>query len=130
MDIRAFAKQMSEFGRHPQPRDTIDSFLRRYRKMKSMNWSFWQVLIGVLRETMRAALKAPLLSSWKVALCLGALIVHFFIGVTTQNFLVVRKASLNTEVSRRGTPKLFIPIPKIETGGCARSDSLVRSLIF
>ena len=24
----------------------------------------------------------------------------------------------------------FIPIPKIETGGCARSDSLVRSLIF
>ncbi|TAE84355.1 MAG: hypothetical protein EAZ60_00890 [Oscillatoriales cyanobacterium] len=30
----------------------------------------------------------------------------------------------------RGPPKSFIPIPKIETGGCARSDSLVRSLIF
>lgn len=30
----------------------------------------------------------------------------------------------------RGPPKLFIPIPKIETGGCARSDSLVCSLIF
>lgn len=26
--------------------------------------------------------------------------------------------------------KSFVPIPRIETGGCARSDSLVRSLIF
>ena len=30
----------------------------------------------------------------------------------------------------RGSPNIFIPIPKIETGGCARSDLLVRSLIF
>lgn len=78
---------------------------------------------------MRAVLKAPLLSSWKVAICIGALIVLFFIGVATQNFLVTGEALL-TEVSRRGPPKLFIPIPKIETGGCARSDLIVRSLIF
>jgi len=31
----------------------------------------------------------------------------------------------------RSPPKIFLPIPnKIEIGGCARSDSLIRSLIF
>ncbi|MCU0544863.1 MAG: hypothetical protein MUE44_22280 [Oscillatoriaceae cyanobacterium Prado104] len=31
----------------------------------------------------------------------------------------------------RGPPQAFIPIPnKTELGGCARSDSLVRLLIF
>ncbi|MEG4627856.1 hypothetical protein Q5691_26675 [Microcoleus sp. w1-18aA5] len=34
------------------------------------------------------------------------------------------------EVSRDPPPKIFIPIPKSESNGCARSDSLICSLIF
>jgi len=130
MDIKAFADGLSEFGCRRQPSDTVISFARRYRKMKSRNWNFWRLVIGVLKELMYAALRAPLLSAWKVAFCLGLLIIHFFVGVIALTFLVANKAFPYTDATWRGPPKLFIPIPKIETGGCARSDSLVHSLIF
>jgi len=41
---------------------------------------------------------------------------------------------ISTEIARLFEAPIqrepFVPIPKIETGGCARSDSLVRPLIF
>ena len=129
MDIRAYAKRMSELACRPQAGDTLDSFCRRYRAMKSRNLKFWRTFVGALKELMRAALKAPLRSTWMNALCIGALILHVFVGVLTETFTAIGIKQPKPE-SARDPPLLFFPIPKAETGGCARSDSLVHSLIF
>lgn len=60
---------------------------------------------------------------------------HFFeLLVEIFSWVVDVLTALETEPCKietnRDPPKIFIPIPKIESNGCARSDSLICSLIF
>jgi hypothetical protein len=84
----------------------------------------------VLKKEMEALLKASLLHPFAAAYSLTTLLVHIFFYAVNYVYTAVaidpRRVETNSD-----PPKIFIPIPKIEsTNGCARSDLLIRLLIF
>jgi hypothetical protein len=83
----------------------------------------------VLKKEMEALLKASLLHPFAVAYFFTMLLVHIFFYAVNYVYTAVaidpRRVETNSD-----PPKIFIPIPKIESNGCARSDSLIRLLIF
>lgn len=130
MDIMARAKRLIEIASHPQPGDTVMSFSRRLRRMSLKKWQFWQCFCYVLKAEMQAIaeirIDIPPASALVVAFTDTAVI--FYVAQ-------LRFAPPKTDWSKRETardpPHPFVPIPnKTELGGCARSDSLVRSLVF
>ncbi|CAA9425116.1 hypothetical protein AVDCRST_MAG84-7430 [uncultured Microcoleus sp.] len=88
--------------------------------------SFWNTVIWKAEKSLKKAIK-EMLRAW-----LGT---HFFeLLVEIFSWVVDVLTALETEPcnieTSRDPPKIFIPIPKIESNGCARSDSLICSLIF
>ncbi len=82
----------------------------------------------VLKKEMEAFLEASLIHPCAVAFFLTLLVHIFFYAVNyvyTAVAIEPRLVETNSD-----PPKIFIPIPKIESNGCARSDSLIRLLIF
>jgi hypothetical protein len=90
--------------------------------------SFWRYVVGEAGQSIKKAIK-EMLSAW--------LRTHFFeLLVDAFLWVIATLTTFETELckietSRDPPPKIFIPIPKIEsTNGCARSDLPIRSLIF
>jgi hypothetical protein len=88
--------------------------------------SFWSAVIWKVKRTLKNQIKV-MLQTW-----LGT---HFFELLVDISFWVLDTLmTLETDLCKietsRDPPKIFIPIPKIESNGCARSDSLICSLIF
>ncbi|TAD77971.1 MAG: hypothetical protein EAZ78_25335 [Oscillatoriales cyanobacterium] len=130
MNIKAYADRMSVIACQPAEGDTPISLWHRIRMMKSRNWSCWRAILYALKEAMVAVLRVSLKTSWLAAFFVALSLTHAFVHALTYIYEPVAvEDPLRREISR-GPPKPFIPIPKIEAGGCARSDSLVRSLIF
>jgi len=88
--------------------------------------SFWQAVIWGVKKSIKKAVK-ELLEAW-LGTHFFELLVDIFVWITEV------LADIDTDLckieSSRDPPKIFIPIPKIESNGCARSDSLIRLLIF
>ena len=92
-------------------------------------WDFWKLVCSYLREKIWAQIKAfELLSSLHVIANLASLYLSICVRVS----MYATKARGQPEFeATRPPPETFIPIPsRTELGGCARSDSLVRSLVF
>ena len=88
--------------------------------------SFWRAVISTVGCSLKKQIKV-MLQTW-----LGT---HFFELLVDIFFWVIETlTTLETDLCKieasRDPPKIFIPIPKIESNGCARSDSLIRLLIF
>jgi hypothetical protein len=87
--------------------------------------NFWFSVIREVEKSIKQSIK-QILQAW-----LGT---HFF-DLLVDIFLWVVEALTGADIeceieTSRDPPKIFIPIPKIEsTNGCARSDLLIRSLI-
>ena len=102
-------------------------FAQRCRKMESR---FWQFLCDSLKEQMQAELRVmaamfplpPPSSEYRL----------YFSQVKPSIFLNIVPGSLAAAPdTARDPPQVFAPIPnKTELGSCARSDSLVRLLIW
>ena len=94
---------------------------------RKLYMSYWSTVIWKAGKSIKKAIK-EMLRAW-----LGT---HFFeLLVDVFLWLIDELTSTDTELgkaegSRDPPPKIFIPIPKIESNGCARSDSLICSLIF
>jgi hypothetical protein len=88
--------------------------------------SFWQAVIWGVKKSIKKAVK-ELLEAW-LGTHFFELLVDIFVWITEV------WADIDTDLCKieksRDPPKIFIPIPKIESNGCARSDSLIRLLIF
>ena len=124
------AKRMRFLLCQPAEGDTVITLLRRRREMSLNKWKFWQGVCHLLREQMYAVLKSSLKLPWLAAFVLALWLVYCFVCASVDDApLAVKLERPKPEISR-GPPKRFIPIPKTEIGGCARSDSLIRSLIF
>jgi hypothetical protein len=88
--------------------------------------NFWFSVIREVEKSIKQLTK-QILQAW-----LGT---HFF-ELLVDIFLWVVEALTGADIeceieTSRDPPQIFIPIPKIEsTNGCARSDLLIRSLIF
>ena len=106
--------------------ELLGVFSQRARDMNPRSWGkFWQLTgEGVRRSLYRSvAILNKLLPTPRQDSLRTYCIQHDFLKADSQGF------DTSTSFSR-DPPKLFTPIPKSEFGGCARSDSLVRSLIF
>ena len=130
MDIAALKKKLEAFVFRPREGKSWEFVLERQRELKPNRTIFWRILIRTLRKF--------LVKVYSVSLTVGeklALILSFSpSGVIEYGWVIFPQALSKTEPPRhervRAPPKGFVPLPDVEIGGCARSDSLVHSLIF
>ena len=125
-DLVKYIRSMKRLKAVLMEGEPLGVFSERARSMSPKCWGkFWQIVVeGVKRSLCQSVqhLKNLFPTPRQDALryhCIQQKILE----VDSQPFTFSIKLS-------RDPPKVFFPIPKIETGGCARSDSLVRSLIF
>ena len=88
--------------------------------------SFWRAVIWKVGSTLKNQIKV-MLQTW-LGTHFFELLVDIFLWII--DTLTTPDADFCKIERSRDPPKVFIPIPKIESNGCARSDSLVCSLIF
>ena len=88
--------------------------------------SFWMAVIWEVRRTLNNQIKV-MLQTW-LGTHFFELLVDIFLWVI--DTLTTPDTDLCKIETIRDPSKIFIPIPKIELNGCARSDSHVRLLIF
>lgn len=97
-----------------------------YRRVSRKDLVFWTCVVGLSARYIRRETKS-MLRVWLGTHFLE-LLVDIFVWLI--NTLTASDTDLCKMESNRDPPKIFIPIPKIESNGCARSDSLICSLIF
>jgi hypothetical protein len=88
--------------------------------------SFWSAVIWKVGHTLKNQIKV-MLQTWLGTHFFELLVDIFFWVIDTLTTLDTDLCKIETS---RDPPKIFIPIPKIESNGCARSDLLICLLIF
>lgn len=127
LDFELYTAQLlnPEVQIKPMPLSLVKTLTCHNFSIKGLD--YWTCVIKVMGEYIRQEIKVML----RVLLE-----THFFkLLVDVSPWLTDELTSADTELckietSRDPPPKIFIPIPKIESNGCARSDSLICSLIF
>lgn len=128
MDIKALAERMRVLVCQPAEGDTLISFLQRCRQSSLAKWDFWRLIVRLVREQIRAVLNSSLKTPYLVAFFLVLSLVHSFVYASSDDYTATTKIDLPKPEISRGPPKRFIPIPKTEIGGCARSDNTVPAI--
>jgi hypothetical protein len=91
--------------------------------------SFWSAVIWKVGCTLKNQIKV-MLQTWLGTHFFELLVDIFFWVIDTLTTLDTDLCKIETSRDPPSIP-IFIPIPKIESSnGCARSDSLIRLLIF
>ena len=119
----ARAKRMIELVSVPLLGDTLARLCRRRRWASIRNWDFWRGLLSTLKQEMLATLQSPLNTTYDVAFVLELLLTYSFAHTTVENHSFPLSIKETKPKTYRGPPKRFIPTPKTEIGGCARSDT-------
>jgi hypothetical protein len=88
--------------------------------------SFWSAVIWKVGRTLKNQIKV-MLQTWLGTHFFELLVDIFFWVIDTLTTLDTDLCKIETS---RDPPEIFIPIPKIESNGCARSDLLICLLIF
>ena len=112
--------------------DTWKLLCRKVRTLEKKAWAGWRRAVYLWTKIREPSERVWLIKQWPWA---GA---HFFNPLIHFFFSFFCAVDVYTAVDidprpierSRDPPKIFIPIPKIESNGCARSDSLIRLLIF
>ena len=91
--------------------------------MSPTKWKYWQNICQVIKEQLRALSRTPIHVAALVAFVLAHCLIHLFTYAEAEEFATPNKEELPKPEIARGLPKRFIPIPDIEIGGCARSDT-------
>jgi hypothetical protein len=120
MDLFCYIESVRQGLCHARPDDTWEFLWRRRRIAQKKNWTFWRAVIYAVKKEMEVILKASLILPWLVAY-ISTLLVHIFFYAVNYVYTAVAIDPRQIETSR-DPPKIFIPIPKIESNGCARSD--------
>ncbi|WP_333043008.1 MULTISPECIES: hypothetical protein [unclassified Microcoleus] len=96
-----------------------------YHRFSKKTFDFWHCVVRLMAQYIGKEIKAMLRVLFAT---------HFFALLVYIVWVLDTFKSADTEPcnieSNRDPPKIFIPIPKIESHGCARSDLTIRSLIF
>jgi hypothetical protein len=88
--------------------------------------NFWRAVVDTIAHYVTSEVKS-MLRVW-LGLHFFELLVEPFSWVVEINVAVdIECRAIETS---RDPPSIFIPLPKIELNGCARSDLPIRSLIF
>jgi hypothetical protein len=129
MDIVALKKKLQAFVFRPVEGETGEFVWERQRELKPFRLMFWQVLIRTLGRILVKVYSVPLAASEHLAL-----ILSFCSDITFKNeWTEIPETPSKVELPRyecdRAPPKIFVPLPDAETGGCARNDSVTAPAI-
>ncbi len=128
MDLLCYIEAVRQRLCHARPDDTSEFLWRRRRIAQKKNWTFWRAIIYAVKKEIEIAFKDKSIPAWLAAYILKLLryilpyVVNHVYGAVAIN---CRHIGTNSD-----PPKIFIPISKIESNGCARSDLTICSLIF
>jgi hypothetical protein len=126
MDIVALKKKLQAFAFRPTEGETWEFVWERQRELTPLRTLFWSILIRTLKRF--------LVKVYSVSLAVSehwALILSFCSGITFKNeWTEIPEIPSKVELPRyecdRAPPKIFVPLPDAEIGGCARNDSLIH----
>ena len=129
MDVTVYIELVRQGLSQARPDDTWESLWRRIRLAKAKNWTFWRAVIYALKKEMELILKAPITHTW-LAAYVTRLVTHPFYYVAATLLpprgFEIDTVAVGTETRKiettRDPPPIFIPLPKIESHSCARSD--------
>ncbi len=129
MDIAVLKKKLQAFVFRPMKDETWEFALERQRELTPLRAIFWRVLIRTLRRFLVKVYSISLAVSERLAL-----ILSFCLDITIKNEWTEipetpSKAELPKYQCDRARPKIFVPLPDAEIGGCARNDSLIAPAI-
>ena len=112
--------------------DTWKLLCRKVRTLEKKAWAGWRRALYVWRKIREPSERVWLLKQWPwVGAHFFNPLIHFFFSFFCAVDVYTAVDIDPRQIERsRDPPKIFIPIPKIESNGCARSDSLIRLLIF
>ncbi len=130
MDISILARKIREIACRPRECDTLGSFSERRRECNPKYSDFWTVVMFAMRLRILVEMKVSF-----TAECDLVIVLLFLLQANPSAGILTNESNpLKIELPRyetaRAPPRRFIPTPRIEIGGCARSDSLVRPLTF
>lgn len=111
----------------------LNAFLGRVEELKSpgrfRQWDFWRFVCCRLREDVRGIIKAiNRLSYTFLPVSLRLLFLCFFTCFLASICAATATQGWQRFATTHPPPKVFVPIPKSEIGGCARSDSTVPAI--
>jgi hypothetical protein len=129
MDIAALKKKLQAFVFRPREGESCEFAWERQRELTPLRAMFWRVLIRTLSRFLAKVYSVPLAVSERLAL-----ILSFCSGITIKNeWTEIPETPSKVELPRYGSdqypPKIFVPLPDAETGGCARNDSVTAPAI-
>jgi hypothetical protein len=129
MNIETLKKKLEAFVFRPVEGESWEFVWERQRELKPNHLMFWQVLIRVLRRFLVKIFSVALTAGEQFAVILG----FSLSGTIEGGWIILLEAPSKIESPRYGyaspPPKIFVPLPDAETGGCARNDSVTAPAI-
>jgi hypothetical protein len=129
MDIVEFKKKLQAFVFRPRECESWEFVWERQRELTPLRTIFWRILIRTLSRFLVKVYSVPLAVSEHLAL-----ILSFCSDMAVKNeWTEIPETPSKVELPRyecdRAPPKIFVPLPDAETGGCARNDSVTAPAI-
>jgi hypothetical protein len=129
MDIEAFKTKLQAFVFRPTEGDSWEFVWERQRELTPLRTLFWSILIRTLKRFLVKVYSVSLAVSEQLAL-----ILSFCLDITVKNeWTEIPETPSKAEPPKyhcdRAEPKIFVPLPDAEIGGCARNDSLIAPAI-
>lgn len=130
MDIAELKQKLLALLSHHGKGESYESFWLQQRKYSPKHPEFWRVVIWILKKLLIRVLSTSLNLCEKIAIARSFLLPRAVLN----SFATIEDSPPKIEQPRyevvRDPPDGFVSVPKVEIGGCARSDSLIRSLVF
>jgi hypothetical protein len=129
MDIVEFKKKLQAFVFRPREGESWEFVWEHQRELTPLRTIFWRILIRTLSRFLVKVYSVPLAVSEHLAL-----ILSFCSDMAVKNeWKEIPETPSKVELLRyecdRASPKIFVPLPDAETGGCARNDSVTAPVI-
>jgi len=129
MDIAALKKKLQAFVFRTREGESWEFALERQRELTPLRAMFWSILIRTLKRFLVKVYSISLAVSERLAL-----ILSFCLDITIKNeWTEIPETPSKAEPPKyqcdQAGPKIFVPLPDAEIGGCARNDSLIAPAI-
>lgn len=129
MDIAALKEKLEVSVNYHREGESLDLWWLRLRECAPDRLIFWRILIRTLKKI--------LVKVYSVALDVAENFVFILsfspCGMVKSGLVILLIAPSKIELPRyechQGLPKCFLPLPKAELGGCARSASVTAPAI-
>jgi len=129
MNIETLKTKLQALVFRPTEGEAWEFVWERQRELKPLRTLFWSILIRTLKRFLVKVYSVSLAVSEQLAL-----ILSFCLDITVKNeWTEILETPSKAEPPKyqcdQAGPKIFVPLPDAEIGGCARNDSLIAPAI-